>query len=59
MVMIVSIILRIEALLNDKVGGSTSVVGSLNSSAVGSQDVRGLDAHIEDSTLERLDLAFI
>ena len=56
--MTVSSILRIEESLDEEVGGSIAAVGSTNSSAVGSLDVGGLKAPIEDSTLGRLELAF-
>ena len=59
MVMTVSSILHIESSLNEDAGGLTAVVGSTNSSAVGSPDVGGLDTLVEDSTLGHLELAFI
>ena len=57
--MTVSSILSIESSLDEDVGGSTATVGSTNYSAVGSPNVGGLDAPVEDSTLGRLELAFI
>ena len=57
--MIVSSILRIEASLDEEARGSTATVGSTNSSVVGSPHVGGLDAPVEDTTLELLELAFI
>ena len=57
--MTVSSILSIESSLDEDVGGSIATIGSTNSSAVESPDVGGLDALVEDSTLERLELAFI
>ena len=59
MVVIVSNILNIESSLDEDAGGSTAAVGSTNSLAVGSPDVGGLDALVKDSTLGRLELAFI
>ena len=48
-----------DELLDEEGGGPTAAVGSTYSSAVGSLEVRGLDASpMEDSTLERLELAF-
>ena len=58
MVMTMSSILRIEESLDEEAGGSTTAVGSTNSSTVGSPDVGGLDELVEDSTLGRLELAF-
>ena len=57
--MTVSSILCIEASLDEEIWGLTADVGSTNSSIVGSLDVGGLDAPIEDSTLGCLELAFI
>ena len=51
-------ILRIEESLDEEAGGSTIAIGSTNSSIVGSPEVWGLDAPIEDSTLGCLKLAF-
>ena len=45
--------------LDEEGRGSTTVVGSTYSSAVGSPEVRDLDASpVEDSILGRLELAF-
>ena len=55
--MTVSNMLRKDELLEEE-AGATTVVGSKNSSAIGSLD-RGLGAApVEDSTLWRLELAF-
>ena len=56
--MTMSSILHIEESLDEEVGGLTIAVRSTNSSVVGSLEVGGLDAPIEDSTLGRLALAF-
>ena len=48
MVMIVSSILRREASLEEESGGSIATVGSTYSLVVGSPDVGGLDAPVED-----------
>ena len=45
--------------IDEDAGGSTAAVGSTNSLVVGSSDVGGLDALVEDSTLGHLELAFI
>ena len=58
MVMTMSSILCIEESLDEEAGGSTIAVGSTNSSAMGSPNVGGLDALVEDSTLGHLELAF-
>ena len=60
MVIIVSNMLRIEALLEEDGGGSTAAVGSTYASAKGSPNGGGRDASpVEDSTLGHLELAFI
>ena len=60
MVMAVSSILRKEASLEEEGGGSTAAVGLTNSSVVRSPEEGGWDAApVEDSTLGRLELAFI
>ena len=51
-------ILRIEESLDEEAGGLTVAVASTNSSVVGSLEVGGLDAPVEDSTLWCLELAF-
>ena len=51
--------LRREASLVEDGGGLAVAVGSTYSSTVGSPEVEGLDAPVEDSTLGRLELAFI
>ena len=56
--MTVSSILHIEASLNEEAGGSTAATRSTNASTVGSPNVGGLDAPIEDLTLGRLKLIF-
>ena len=56
--MTMSSILHREASLEEG-GGSTIAIGLTYSSAVGSPDVGGWDAPVEDSTLGRLELAFI
>ena len=43
--------------LDEEAEGSIVVVGSTNSSAVGSLDLGGLDAPVEDLNLGRLELA--
>ena len=53
-------ILRMLESLEVEGGGSTAIVGSTNSSAVGSLEEGGWDATPEkDSTQGRLELAFI
>ena len=59
MVMTVSSILRREASLEEEGGGLTTVVGLTYSSVVGSPNVGGLDAPVEDLTLGCLELTFI
>ena len=59
MVMTVFSMLYREASLDEVSGGSTAAVGSTYSLAVGSLEVGGLDAPVEDSTLGHLELAFI
>jgi len=51
MVITVSSMLHKDESLDKEAGGSTATVGSTNSSVVGSLDVGGLDAPVEDSTL--------
>ena len=58
MVIIVSNMLRIEALLEEDGGGSTAAVGSTYASAKGSLE-GGRDAPVEDSTQGHLKIAFI
>ena len=57
MIMTISSMLRKDELLKEELRGSTVVVGSTNSSAVGSPD-GGLGEPVEDLTLWRLKLAF-
>ena len=58
--MTVSNILQMDESLEEEVGGSIAVVGSINSSAEGLPEKGGQDASpMEDSTLGRLELAFI
>ena len=56
--MTVSSMLRKDELLEEEAGGSTAARRSTNASTVGSPNVGGLDAPIEDSTLECLKLTF-